>query len=490
MYSCTERGSAAAVVSSMFRRAPSDRVLNSRGSIQAPAVNAVRRVCAELAEQPYRIAHSAPIFEPGRSAPATKPCQAQCLAVRTWWRWAISTSRAKKRDSQCPPSGQTISDQTPNATCSAPPLCCCCRSPPAPAWRRACSPAKLSPPGSPAPRPGTDGPLDRYPRHRRQHPRPARSGSAAAGPALDQRAATQPGHRRPESARCSASRSTMPRPRTSTSPPPPLSACTAPRTTRSGCPACSAEAVPARSTGSMPRTATSRSCSRSITLNGRQNTGAALGNIAYDRLNKQFLVSDLETGMIHRISLDGRDLGSFDHGTQGRASFVDAQTGQSQSLQPIAFNPASAGAASRTAKASSTTRPECWNIAEFEPPRVGPRRVERSERRNPALLLGREQPGSRRLRLGKPAGRREAQHALVGAARSRTVRSMPCGVRREVGAAGLLLQSAGRRARRLQPPGLRHHLPGLLGPSDHAGRRAWRLAQPRPRPGERVRHAA
>ena len=39
-------------------------------------------------------------------------------------------------------------------------------------------------------------PVDRYPRHRRQHPRPAQSGSAAAGPALDQRAATQPGHRR------------------------------------------------------------------------------------------------------------------------------------------------------------------------------------------------------------------------------------------------------------------------------------------------------
>ena len=78
-----------------------------------------------------------------------------------------------------------------------------------------------------------------------------------------------------------------------------------------------------------------------ITLNGRTNTGAALGNIAYDRWNKQFLVSDLETGMIHRISLEGRDLGSFDHGTQGRSSFVDAQSGQSQSLQPIAFDPSS-----------------------------------------------------------------------------------------------------------------------------------------------------
>ncbi|MGA9604361.1 MAG: hypothetical protein WBQ82_09630, partial [Methyloceanibacter sp.] len=38
-----------------------------------------------------------------------------------------------------------------------------------------------------------------------------------------------------------------------------------------------------------------------ITLDGRANSGAALGNIAFDRWNKQFFVSDLETGMIHRL---------------------------------------------------------------------------------------------------------------------------------------------------------------------------------------------
>ena len=100
-----------------------------------------------------------------------------------------------------------------------------------------------------------------------------------------------------------------------------------------------------------------------IRLNERQNTGAALGNIAYDRWNKQFLVSDLETGMIHRISLEGRDLGSFDHGTQGRASFVDAQSNQSMSLAPIAFNPASSASIANCEDKFDNT-PQCWNIAE------------------------------------------------------------------------------------------------------------------------------
>jgi hypothetical protein len=46
-----------------------------------------------------------------------------------------------------------------------------------------------------------------------------------------------------------------------------------------------------------------------ITLDGtRHNTGAALGNLAFDRVNKQLFVSDLETGMIHRIRIsDGAD---------------------------------------------------------------------------------------------------------------------------------------------------------------------------------------
>ena len=48
-----------------------------------------------------------------------------------------------------------------------------------------------------------------------------------------------------------------------------------------------------------------------IGVKGRRNTGAALGNIAYDKWHHQLFVSDLETGLIHRLRLsDGADLGS------------------------------------------------------------------------------------------------------------------------------------------------------------------------------------
>ena len=55
-----------------------------------------------------------------------------------------------------------------------------------------------------------------------------------------------------------------------------------------------------------------------IVSNGITNSGPGLGNIAYDRKNNQFFVSDRDTGLIHRLSIDGADLGTYDHGLQGR----------------------------------------------------------------------------------------------------------------------------------------------------------------------------
>ena len=55
-----------------------------------------------------------------------------------------------------------------------------------------------------------------------------------------------------------------------------------------------------------------------IKLNGVENSGSALGNIAFDSKHKEFFVSDLDTGMIHRLSMKGEDLGHFDHGVQAR----------------------------------------------------------------------------------------------------------------------------------------------------------------------------
>src|SRR5262245_55509307 len=76
-----------------------------------------------------------------------------------------------------------------------------------------------------------------------------------------------------------------------------------------------------------------------VTLNGRPNSAPALGNIAYDRFNRQLFVTDLETGMIHRIrASDGADLGYYDHGVQGRQDFYDAESGQPASLAAIGFD--------------------------------------------------------------------------------------------------------------------------------------------------------
>jgi len=67
-----------------------------------------------------------------------------------------------------------------------------------------------------------------------------------------------------------------------------------------------------------------------VMLDGVPNPGPGLGNIAFDGAHKQLFVSDLYTGMIHRIGLDGADLGHLDHGVSVRTT---AQ------LAPVAFDP-------------------------------------------------------------------------------------------------------------------------------------------------------
>jgi len=55
-----------------------------------------------------------------------------------------------------------------------------------------------------------------------------------------------------------------------------------------------------------------------ITFGGIPNSGAGLGNIAFDPAHFQFYVSDLDTGAIHRLDLSGTAIGVFDHGVDGR----------------------------------------------------------------------------------------------------------------------------------------------------------------------------
>ncbi len=90
----------------------------------------------------------------------------------------------------------------------------------------------------------------------------------------------------------------------------------------------------------------------SVATNGRANSGAALGGLAFDPDSKSLFVADRETGLIHRLALNGADLGSYDHGLIGRAAqgLLPAPWG---GQQPIDITSAQFDSADRTT----------WNIA-------------------------------------------------------------------------------------------------------------------------------
>lgn len=103
-----------------------------------------------------------------------------------------------------------------------------------------------------------------------------------------------------------------------------------------------------------------------VSLDGRDNTGAALGNIAFDARNRQLFVSDLETGMIHRLALaDGTDLDTYDHGEAGRTRFLDAVSREFRALPAVAFDPATGARVDDCPSGDFSRTPSCWNLADF-----------------------------------------------------------------------------------------------------------------------------
>lgn len=71
------------------------------------------------------------------------------------------------------------------------------------------------------------------------------------------------------------------------------------------------------------------------------NNGAGVGDIVFDQTTRQLFVSDLDSGLIYRIGLDGKVQGHFDHGTQGRtaAGFAPiADDGRTADITSSAFN--------------------------------------------------------------------------------------------------------------------------------------------------------
>lgn len=89
-----------------------------------------------------------------------------------------------------------------------------------------------------------------------------------------------------------------------------------------------------------------------ITLENVPNHGPGLGNITYDNAGKQLFVSDLATGMIHRIAADGRELEIYDHGITARTA---AQ------LQPVPFDPRTRANISR--EQFDSENPATWGFA-------------------------------------------------------------------------------------------------------------------------------
>ncbi len=83
-----------------------------------------------------------------------------------------------------------------------------------------------------------------------------------------------------------------------------------------------------------------------------ENSGAGLGAIAFDARSRQFYVSDLETGLIWRLGLDGQLIDAFDHGSQARPA---------NALEPVAYDPADR--TDRTQETFNTENPATWGFA-------------------------------------------------------------------------------------------------------------------------------
>ncbi|MDA7947266.1 MAG: hypothetical protein MPJ78_07295 [Hyphomicrobiaceae bacterium] len=90
-----------------------------------------------------------------------------------------------------------------------------------------------------------------------------------------------------------------------------------------------------------------------IAFDGAANSGPGLGNIAFDPAHYQFYVSDLDTGMIHRLDLSGNDLGTFDHGVEGRSA---------AGLPAVVMNPANR--MDITSAAFDATNAATWGLTD------------------------------------------------------------------------------------------------------------------------------
>ncbi|MCP4936026.1 MAG: hypothetical protein GY927_17940 [bacterium] len=92
-----------------------------------------------------------------------------------------------------------------------------------------------------------------------------------------------------------------------------------------------------------------------LVTNGQSNSGPGLGNIAFDPDHQQLFVSDLDTGLVHRLDMSGTDLGSYDHGVNGRPN---------NGLPPVPMDPANR--LDITNSGFDAEDPDSWKFAKLE----------------------------------------------------------------------------------------------------------------------------
>ena len=90
-----------------------------------------------------------------------------------------------------------------------------------------------------------------------------------------------------------------------------------------------------------------------VLLKGKANAGAGLGNLAFDAAHQQIFVSDLSTGMIHRLGLDGKERDLYDHGVTGRSA---------AKLDPVAYD--ETAQLDITSSDFDSEEPETWGYAD------------------------------------------------------------------------------------------------------------------------------
>lgn len=84
------------------------------------------------------------------------------------------------------------------------------------------------------------------------------------------------------------------------------------------------------------------------------NGGAGLGDIVFDKVSRSFFVSDLDTGLIHRLDANGQLIATFDHGIAGRLV---------RGLPPIADNGAQMDI---TSAQFDVEDPDTWGFTQIE----------------------------------------------------------------------------------------------------------------------------